>query len=227
MRQKFFPCYSVYSVVLYSETSEQSDQLTRPNLQMSRVVMRYFRRFRMEFNFAERNVPDPELPPGYRFVAWDPEHLDRHAVTKFACFRSELDSLVFPSLSTLDGCRRLMLEIASQRSFLPQATWLICHQNSESNAGSVDCGTIQGLANGREAGSVQNVGVAPEYRGLGLGRALVLQSLIGFQASGLRRVYLEATAENAPAVELYRSVGFRLIRTTFRQAPDRSPAASD
>ena len=187
--------------------------------------MRYFRRFRMEFNFSEREVPDPELPPGYRFVAWDPEHLDRHAVTKFGCFRSELDSLIFPSLSSLDGCRRLMLEIASQRTFLPQATWLICRTDEHSKAGSVDCGTIQGLANGRDAGSVQNVGVSPDHRGLGLGRALVLQALAGFQSAGLRRVFLEATAENAPAVELYRSVRFRLIRTTFRQVPDQSPAA--
>lgn len=189
--------------------------------------MRYFRRFRMEFNFSEREVPDPELPPGYRFVAWEPEHLDRHAVTKFGCFRSELDSLVFPSLATLEGCRRLMLEIASQRTFLPQATWLICRTGDDPASGPIDCGTIQGLANGRDAGSVQNVGVSPDYRGLGLGRALVLQSLLGFQAAGLRRVFLEATAENAPAVELYRSVGFRLIRTTFRQVPDRSPTVSE
>lgn len=181
----------------------------------------------MEFNFSEHDVPDPELPAGYRFVHWKPEDLDRHAVTKFGCFHDELDSQVFPSLATLDGCRRLMLEIASQRTFLPEATWLICRNGDGPNDQPVDCGTIQGLANGRDAGSVQNVGVCPAHRGLGLGRALVLQSLAGFQAAGLRRVFLEATAENAPAVELYRSVGFRLIRTTFRQVPDQSPAASE
>lgn len=181
----------------------------------------------MEFNFSEHDVPDPELPAGYRFVHWKPEDLDRHAVTKFGCFRGELDAQVFPSLSTLEGCRRLMLEIASQRTFLPQATWLITRIGEESNPEPIDCGTIQGLANGRDAGSVQNVGVCPEHRGQGLGRALVLQSLIGFQAAGLRRVFLEATAENGPAVDLYRSVGFRLIRTTFRQVPDQSPTASE
>ena len=189
--------------------------------------MRYFRRFRMEFNFSEHEVSDPVLPSGYHFVPWRAEDLDRHAVTKFACFESELDALVFPSLSTLDGCRRLMLEIASQRTFLPQATWLICRTVEGSNPAPVDCGTIQGLANGRDAGSIQNVGICPDHRGLGLGRALVLQALAGFQQAGLRRVFLEATAENIPAVELYRSVGFRLIRTTFRQVPDRLPHLSE
>ena len=75
--------------------------------------MRYFRRFRMEFTFAERELPAPVLPAGYEFVPWDPLDLDRHSVVKYASFDNELDSLIFPSLATLDGCRRLMLEIAA------------------------------------------------------------------------------------------------------------------
>jgi len=65
-------------------------------------------------------------------------------------------------------------------------------------------------------GAIQNVGVVPEYRGRGLGRALVLQCLAGFQAAGVPRVYLEVTACNLPAVQLYRSIGFCLARTTYR-----------
>jgi ribosomal protein S18 acetylase RimI-like enzyme len=51
---------------------------------------------------------------------------------------------------------------------------------------------------------------------MGLGRALVLKSLHGFRRAGMQRVYLEVTAENTPAVELYRSIGFRLKRTMFK-----------
>ena len=65
-------------------------------------------------------------------------------------------------------------------------------------------------------GAVQNVGVAPEHRGCGLGRALILRSLAGFQATEVPRVYLEVTACNLAAVQLYRSVGFRLARTTYK-----------
>ncbi len=32
----------------------------------------------------------------------------------------------------------------------------------------------------------------------------------------MRRVYLEVTAENVAAVQLYRSVGFRIIRTMYK-----------
>ena len=46
------------------------------------------------------------------------------------------------------------------------------------------------------------------------------RTLHGFRAAGLRRVYLEVTAENTPAVELYRSVGFRVIRTMYKAGAD-------
>ena len=180
--------------------------------------MRYFRRFRMEFNFAERLIDDPVLPDGYEFVAWNPQDIERHSQAKFAAFGGELDAQVFPCLNTLDGCRRLMLEIASQRTFLPAATWLIRRNRQRGTPATIDCGSIQGLAHSRDAGSIQNIGVIPRERGIGLGRGLILKSLLGFREYGLRRVYLEATAENVRAVELYRSVGFRLIGTTYKSA---------
>ncbi len=65
-------------------------------------------------------------------------------------------------------------------------------------------------------GAIQNVGVVPEYRGRGLGQALLRQALEGFYQAGLRRAYLEVTAENAPAVQLYRSVGFRRIKVLYK-----------
>lgn len=181
----------------------------------------------MEFNFSEHEVPDAVLPPGFRFVHWKPEDLDRHAVTKFGCFHDELDSQVFPSLATLAGCRRLMLEIASQRTFLPEATWLVSQADTAAAAQKpVDCGTIQGIASGRDSGSIQNVGVTPDSRGIGLGRALLVKALHGFRDFGVKRVYLEATAENAPAVELYRSIGFRLVRTTYKHMQATGPSTS-
>lgn len=179
----------------------------------------YVRRFRMEFDFASTQLPQPFLPDGYRWYPWNDRLLDRHAVVKHESFQFEIDSRVFPCLGDLDGCRCLMGEIARQRGFLPGATWLITHrapQHSEEWQPPIDCGTIQGLAASVGMGAVQNVGIIPEHRGVGLGRALVLKSLHGFRRAGMQRVYLEVTAENTPAVELYRSIGFRLKRTMFK-----------
>jgi len=169
----------------------------------------YYRRFRMEIDLRNTQLADPSLPDGFRFLPWDPDHLDRHAEVKVQSFRDEIDSQVFPCLGELSGCRDLMREISNQHGFRAQTTWLIAGPSS-------DAGTIQGLAHSQTLGAIQNVGVVPECRSQGLGRSLVLKSLAGFRAAGLQRVYLEVTAENQPAVALYDSVGFRLVRTRYK-----------
>ena len=154
-------------------------------------------------------MAEPTLPGGFHFLPWDPVDLDRHAEVKVQSFRDEIDSRVFPCLGEFTGCRKLMNEITRQRSFRPETTWLIAGPGG-------DVGTIQGLAHSRLLGAIQNVGVVPECRGLGLGRSLVLKNLAGFRDAGLDRVYLEVTAENVPAVSLYDSLGFRLVRTMYK-----------
>ena len=46
--------------------------------------------------------------------------------------------------------------------------------------------------------------------------AINRQALEGFYQVGLRRAYLEVTAENSGAVRLYRSVGFRRAKTLYK-----------
>jgi ribosomal protein S18 acetylase RimI-like enzyme len=186
-----------------------------------RMGVIYYKRFRMEVDLNEVELPEPQLPEGFDFVSWQTSLLERHAGVKYESFRAEVDADVFPCLGEIAGCRSLMSEIAQRASFVPQATWLI---SCQVGTGVEDCGTIQGIVQSGGWGAVQNVGVAPEYRGLGLGRGLVLASLRGFRDAGVCRVYLEVTARNLPAVALYRSVGFRLARTTYKAV--EKPATS-
>src|SRR5580698_3221648 len=181
----------------------------------ARTSMSYIRRFRMDIDLVSARLPQPVLPDGYRWLAWDSLLVNRHASVKYYSFRDEIDSRVFPCLGDFSGCKRLMQEIVRQDTFLADATWLITNEAAGWND-QADCATIQGLAHSGYLGAVQNGGVLPQYRGLGLGRALVLKSLHGFRSAGLHRVYLEVTGENIPAVELYRSIGFELVRTMYK-----------
>jgi hypothetical protein len=45
---------------------------------------------------------------------------------------------------------------------------------------------------------------------------LLAQALSGFRAEGLRRVYLEVTAQNTGAIRLYKQLGFRQVRTVYK-----------
>lgn len=161
------------------------------------------------------------LPEGYHWEEWNDALVERHAVAKYRSFKDELDSEVFACLGEYYGCLRLMNDISRQETFLAPSTWLIVW--SDGRGTIQDCGTIQGIALTDQLGSIQNIGVVPEHRGLGLGRAIILKSLEGFRLSGVKRVALEVTANNTAAVELYRSLGFRTVRTMYRVSPIEEP----
>ena len=175
----------------------------------------YFKRFRMEMNLARGQVTVPDLPEPYFWVPWQRCLIDLHAEVKFQSFRREIDSEVFPCLGDRYGCRQLMREITEKKGFLPETTWLIGRCRSD-QAGRAYCGTIQGLSEPGPVGAVQNLGVVPDHRGRGLGRALLLKALEGFQLCGLNHAFLEVTAENDQAIRLYRLAGFRRSRTVYK-----------
>ena len=167
----------------------------------------FLKRYRMELQLAD--LPSvPELPSGFGWEGWFPGLLEVHAQVKAQCFRDELDALVFPSLGYLGGCLDLMHNIATRGDFVPEATWLLVGPFGP-------CGTVQGLRD-KYFGAIQNLGVAPDHRGRGLGRLLMIKALHGFRISGLRKAYLEVTARNEHAVCLYRRLGFRSTRSVYK-----------
>ena len=176
----------------------------------------FCRRLRLEIDLSQRTLSEPTISRGYRWVTWSAELLERHAAVKFRCFEREQDGRVFRSLREPGGCQQLMEYISGHDHFVPAATWLLVCEEVE-RAEPVDCGTVQGLAPTLDWGAIQNVGILREHRGRGLGRALMLKALRGFQEVGLNQVSLEVTAANESAVRLYLSLGFRLTKTLFRE----------
>ena len=176
----------------------------------------YYKRFRMEIDLVSPIAEFP-LPDGYRWLAWSDLVLDRHAQVKARSFHGEADTVIFPSLGSLDGCRRLMRDISRRSGFAREATWLIAFGNE-------DCGTIQGVIESGQTGAVQNVGVVPSHRGQGLATRLVTRALNGFFNDGVKHVRLEVTAENAPAVRVYDKIGFRQTKV-LHKAVTRAPVS--
>ena len=176
----------------------------------------YFKRYRMEMELSELPRELPSLPSGYRCIPWEESLLEHHAETKHRCFCFEIDANVFPCLGDRDGCQRLMNEITRRDNFIPQATWLMGHSEP---GGTVDyCGTIQGLCDVEGRGAVQNLGITPDHRGLGLGTSLLSRALDGFRQHGLARATLEVTAQNSGALRLYQRFGFQVIKTVYKAA---------
>jgi len=175
----------------------------------------YFKRFRMEIDLRDRELVQPLLPLGYGLLRWDESLLESHAQTKFRCFSGEIDANVFPCLSELQGCLRLMNEIRAKEGFLPAATWLATYRPFK-NSKPEFVGTVQGVKDAAGVGALQNLGVVPKHRSLALGSILMIRSLVGFQRAGVRRVYLEVTSQNVGAIKLYERLGFRAVKTVYK-----------
>jgi GNAT superfamily N-acetyltransferase len=182
----------------------------------------YFKRFRMEIDL-DRDLSAPEVPLGYCLIPWRADLLAAHAEAKYHSFRNGIDSNVFACLGEHEGCLRLMREISQKEGFLPGATWLVATDGFDQPFEY--CGTIQGIRDRSGLGAIQNLGTTPEHRSQGLGRALMMAGLAGFRAAGLRRAYLEVTAQNESAIRLYRRIGFHKVRTVYKAVEGSSVGA--
>jgi len=76
-----------------------------------------------------------------------------------------------------------------------------------------DCG--QDSSTGRSKGQIYMMGVAPAFRGKGVGRNLLQAGLSYLQSKGKEIIDLTVDSGNPPAVKLYDSQGFRLRDKTL------------
>jgi ribosomal protein S18 acetylase RimI-like enzyme len=179
------------------------------------MALTYFKRFRMEMDLAGRDFYADRMPADYQLIAWEPGLLEAHADIKHQSFRFEIDANVFPCFAERDGCLRLMSEISKKDSFLPESTWLAIYTGAGRHKREF-CGTVSGLCEATGFGAIQNLGITPHHRGRGLGTQMMYQALAGFRSVGLRRAYLEVTAQNNAAVQMYRRMGFRRVSTLYK-----------
>ncbi|MEL6896935.1 MAG: GNAT family N-acetyltransferase [Planctomycetota bacterium] len=174
----------------------------------------YFKRYRMDRNLDEDQIPVPDIGPEFELLPFRADLLKHHATAKFESFRREMDVNVFPSLGRMDGCLRLMRDITGRNDFVPQATWLVTHRRGPSSPVQA-VATVQGLMIDGW-GAIQNLGVAAPFRGQRLGTLLLARAALGFLEAGVRRMHLEVTVANTSAIRLYERLGFRRARTVYK-----------
>lgn len=170
----------------------------------------------MEYDLATPFSCGRLVAPEYEFVAFEDRFLRDHATAKYLSFQEELDANVFPCLGRREGCLRLMQEIASRNSFVPQATWLVYHCDAVSRKRE-PVGTIQGIeVDGW--GAIQNIGIVTKHRRRGLGSQLISRAAKGFREAGLIAMTLEVTIENTAAIRLYERLGFQRAKIVYKIA---------
>ena len=71
--------------------------------------------------------------------------------------------------------------------------------------------SLSGLSLTRK-GHVISIAVDSGHRGRGIGRSLMVKAMEGLRGGGCSEVYLEVRVSNAPAIGLYESLGFGIVR---------------
>ena len=176
---------------------------------------RFVKRNQMVFDFSKTSLVPLPLPSGFWLAEWSASLLEPHADVLHRSFRNDSDGAVFTTFRQYNHCLRLMELLADGPHFLPEATLLIAYGDPQGIFEYV--ANIQGLKLSDDVGAIQNVAVLPEYRKRGIGQALVQRALQGFQNAGVKRVTLEATSDNLPAINLYDRIGFTTFRVYFRE----------
>jgi ribosomal protein S18 acetylase RimI-like enzyme len=144
--------------------------------------------------------PPAELPEGLQVRPFD---RSAHAAPVHALLYRFWTEVPTHEHRDLEEWRELFLGHASFDPHLQVVAW-----RGEDPVGAAICRVYTD-----DAGWVMQLGVAPEERGRGLGRALLVEAGRRLAAvHGVATVGLSVVARNAGALGLYRSVGFEVTR---------------
>jgi GNAT superfamily N-acetyltransferase len=113
----------------------------------------------------------------------------------------EYSGLVAEALSfqNFDGER-----VALPGEYAPPGGILLIARDGETPAG---CVALRRLDDG--TGEMKRMYVRAPYRGSGLGRRLAIEVINAARTTGCRRIVLDTLPKLAPAIALYRDLGFR------------------
>ncbi|MDD5502739.1 MAG: GNAT family N-acetyltransferase [Candidatus Thermoplasmatota archaeon] len=159
-------------------------------------------RLDMKMALSGREITQPKLTHGFVILPFNNSMERELAEMVFLCYKGHGDLEFLQERTTVEGCLALVRKEIVERKMLAP---LIIMQ------GEKFCGfTWAALHDGKHY--VSEVGVVPEFRGKGLGRALLAKIVAEIAALGAKEVYLGVSAPNEDAAHLYKSFGFEVIR---------------
>ncbi len=85
-------------------------------------------------------------------------------------------------------------------------------------------GYAVGIVEGNNEGHVVSIAVDPEFRGLGIGKALMRELERRFLGYDVSLIKLEVSVKNQVAINLYKSLGFKVVSRAPNYYPDGSDA---
>jgi ribosomal protein S18 acetylase RimI-like enzyme len=181
--------------------------------------------FELEDHHELDHFAAKELPAELVMRPWQDADFAAAGRLIAAAYQGHLDSRINDQYQTVAGSLRFLHNIVRFPGcgiFDAEASCVLAYRDPRKNeneiAGMLLCSLV-----GDGTGHVTQICVAPAYRRRGLGTLLLQACTRLLVATKYKALTLTVTEENTPAVELYRSLGFR-VRHTFDAMVWKRPA---
>jgi ribosomal-protein-alanine N-acetyltransferase len=140
------------------------------------------------FELPEAGPPSPQVAPGYFLRPATEDDLPEYI---------ELDRQAFgaPRPMSLEAAREKLASVSLFQVLVSEADGRLA-------------GFLSLLRWPQATGAVDDIAVRPELQGRGLGEAMMRWALAWFRQEGMRRAWLDVLLDNAPALSLYKKLGF-------------------
>ena len=141
---------------------------------------------------------------------WSDHYQENAAQLIAAAYTGHVDSRINDQYRSVVGARRFLYNIVQYPgcgAFYRPASFAAF----DAASGRL-CGISLASLVATDCGHITQICVSPQVRGTGIGHALLRQSLTTLRDMGCRSASLTVTAANEDAVELYKRVGFEIVR---------------
>src|SRR5581483_2907685 len=150
---------------------------------------------------------DLPVPAGMAIRRWSETDLSAAARLIASSYEGHLDSHINEQYRTVSGSQRFLHNIVRFPGcgyFDMDSSLVLIEPGSTEMAGLLLCSRVRD-----DVGHVTQICVAPRYRGLGIGRLLMVECARSLTKRGFSLLTLTVTASNHKAVSLYEWLGFR------------------
>src|SRR5205809_4705779 len=150
--------------------------------------------------------PRHALDKDIQIRRWSEQDYQTAAAVITTAYRGHVDSQINDQYRSLSGSLRFLnniIRFPGCGTFDPESSFVAVNRRSHALAGVILCSRVR-----YDTGHVTQVCVLPEYRGYGLGKALLAASLRNLTQRKFAALSLTVTEANTPAVELYKRLGF-------------------
>jgi ribosomal protein S18 acetylase RimI-like enzyme len=152
----------------------------------------------------------PRMPGEFELRRWSEQDYQGAASVITGSYRNHIDSDINDQYRTITGSLRFLNNIVrfpGCGQFDAPSSFVAYHKPSRTPVGLILCSQVK-----HDVGHITQVCVLPEYRGRGIGEALLAANVEDLRKRSFAMLSLTVTEANHGAVDLYKRLGYSVDR---------------